>query len=130
MIMYHLNHAVKVDKYRIVIILPPDVDVLVCVIYNYSQLLYFGIDEPWFTSGKKNSRKIFPIYEVDKIELDILPVLHAQNGCDSTCKVSIKAAALKTTIEGGCELLHGFQQSKLTDDMNYIFFHLKFTYHQ
>ena len=61
------------------IILSPDTDVLVCSINNYSQLLYFGIDELWFISGKKNSRKFFPVHEVlDKIEPVVLPALHAQ----------------------------------------------------
>ena len=58
--MYHINHAV--------IMLSPDTDVLVCAMCNYSQLLYFGLDELWFISVKKNSRKFFPVHDVlDKI---------------------------------------------------------------
>ena len=52
-IMCHLGHVVKIDKYRCVIILSPDTDVPVCAIYNYLQLLYFGLDELWFISEKK-----------------------------------------------------------------------------
>ena len=61
-IMFHLSHAVKIDKYRSVIILSSDTDVLVCTIYNYSQLSYFGLDEFWFISGKKNSRTFFSVH--------------------------------------------------------------------
>ena len=108
--MYHLSHTIQTYKYRSVIILSPDTDAPVCVIYNYSHLLYFGLDELWFITGKKNSRKFFPVYEVfNKIEPDVLPALHALTGCESTSKVSTKAAALSTAIEGG--------QSKVTDDL-------------
>ena len=109
-IMYHLSHTIQTYKYRSVIILSPDTDAPVCVIYNYSHLLYFGLDELWFITGKKNSRKFFPVYEVlNKIEPDVLPVLHALTGCESTSKVSTKAAALSTAIESG--------RSKVTEDL-------------
>ena len=117
-IMYHLSHAVKTDKYRSEIILFPDMDVLVCDIYNYSQLLYFGLDELWFISGKNNFRKFFPVHEAfHKIKPDVLLTLHALSGCDSTSKISTKALSLRTAIEGGGELHHVFRKSELTDDM-------------
>ena len=34
--MYHLSHAVNIERYRSVTILSPDMDVLVCAVYNYS----------------------------------------------------------------------------------------------
>ena len=116
--MYHLSHAVKMDKYRSVIISSPDTDVLVCAIYNFSKLLYFGLAEFWFTTGKRNSRKFIPVHEaLDVIEsetIDILPALHALTSCDSTSRVSTKAAALRTAIDDS-ELLHSFGWGKLTD---------------
>lgn len=41
--MYHLSYPVKTDKYRSVKILPPDTDVLVCAIYNYSKHYYTSV---------------------------------------------------------------------------------------
>ena len=80
--------------------------------------MFFGLDELWFVSRKKNSRKFFPVHEVlDKIQPDILPALHVSTGFDLTRNVSTKAAALRTAIEGGGELLHAFGWSELTDDM-------------
>ena len=117
-IMYHLSHAVKTDKYRSGIILSPDTDVLVCAIYKYWQLLHFGLDKLWFISRKKNSRKFSPVHEVlDKIEPDVVPALHTLTGCDSTSKVSTKAAVSRTAKESGGELLHAFGWRELTDDM-------------
>ena len=60
---------------------------------------------------KINSRKYFRIHELDKIELDVLPALHALTGCDSTSKVSTRVARLRTDTEGGGELLHAFGRS-------------------
>ena len=75
-IMYHLSHAVKMDKYRSVIISSPDTDVLVCAIYNFSKLLYFGLAEFWFITGKRNSRKFIPVHEaLDIIESETIDIL-------------------------------------------------------
>ena len=52
-----------------------------------------------------------------KIQPDILPALHVSTGFDLTRNVSTKAAALRTAIEGGGELLHAFGWSERTDDM-------------
>ena len=56
-IMYHLGHAVKVDKYKIIVVSSPDT-VMWCAIYNFTTLVHVGLHELWFVTGK-----ILPLHE-------------------------------------------------------------------
>ena len=86
--------------------------------YNCSQLLQFGQDELWFISGKNNSEKFFLVHEVlDKTEPDVLPTLHTLTGGDSIKKVSTRAAALRTAIEGNGEYAFGRSEPQILNKM-------------
>ena len=117
-IMYHLCPAVKVDKYKNIVISSPDTDVLVCAICTFITLVHFGLHELWFVTGKSYARKIIPLHEtLDLIEsdvIDVLPALHALPGCDATRKVGTKAAALRIAMDGGNYLLYSFRRRSLT----------------
>ena len=51
-IMFHLNHAVKISSD---VIASPDRDIFVCALHHFSQLVYFGLNEVWFVSGRSNN---------------------------------------------------------------------------
>ena len=53
--MFHVNHAVEVDKFSKVVIASSDTDVFVCALYHFSCRLYSGLDELWIISGKCDS---------------------------------------------------------------------------
>ena len=86
-IKYHLSHAVKIDKYRSVAVLTPDIFLFV------------------------------PYTIVRSCCTLILTAPHALTGFESTSEVSNKAAVLWTAIKGGGELLYPFGRSELTDNM-------------
>ena len=119
--MFHVNHAVKVPKYRSVVVASPDTDVFVCSIHHFNQLVYFDLNAFWFVSGRSNSTTVVPIHEwVDQVSadvIDILPTIHALTGCDTMSKIGTKTAALKTAQEYGHELLCFFGKRELTDKM-------------
>ena len=120
-IMFHLNHAVKISKFCSVVIASPDTDIFVCALNHFSQLVYFGLNEFWFVSGRSNSLTIVPIHDlVVKMSADIieiLPVVHALTGYDITSKTGTKAAALKTANACGYERLCVFGKYELTNEM-------------
>ena len=64
-----------------------DTNIFICSIYHYNRLVYCGLKEMWFISGKKGSLislTAFPIHElIEKLEngvVDILPAVHALTG--------------------------------------------------
>ena len=122
-IMFHLNHAVKIFKFYSVVIASLDTDIFACALHHFSQLVYFGLNEFWFVSGRRNSLTIVPIHDlVKKISTDIieiLPAVHTLTGCDTTNKIGTKATALKTGNACGYEHLCFFGKHELMNEMIY-----------
>ena len=48
--------------------------------------------------------------------VDVLPLVYALTGCDSTSKISTKAAALKTANEWSYKLLCFIGKTEITDE--------------
>ena len=44
-IMFHVNHAMKVDKFSKVVMVSTDTDVFACALYHFSRWIYSGLDE-------------------------------------------------------------------------------------
>ena len=61
----------------------------------------------WFVSGQSNAKTLVPIHQlvgtmnvdVDVDVIEIFPAVHALTGCETSCKIRTKAAALKTAEE-------------------------------
>ena len=120
-IMYHLSHVVKSNHFQKIIVASPDTDVFVCVIHHFNQLIYFGLNELWFLTGKSISKCFIPIHDLvntmDSDVIDILPAVHALTGCDTTSKVGTKASALKQASKCGYKLLYSFGKEDISDSM-------------
>ena len=67
----------------------PDADVAVLCCYHFSQL---SIQELWFHTGTGRKTRFIPVHKaVEKVGQDVcnlLPVMHALTGCDSTGNLS------------------------------------------
>ena len=116
-ILFYVNHGVKVEKFRSVIIASPDTDIFICSIYHFNRFVFFGLNELWF----RTSKLVVPVHDIvndiDSDVVDVLPAVHALTGCDTTSKIGTKAAALKTAFACGIELLHSFGKTDISDEM-------------
>ena len=78
---HHLNHSIKDDGFRKVVIASADTDVFICAIYHYNRWVYRGRKEMWIISGKSGSLTAFLIHQLtEKLEhgvVNILPAVHA-----------------------------------------------------
>ena len=50
-ILFHVNHGIKVEKCRSVIIASPDTDIFICSIYHFNRFVFFGLNELWFRTS-------------------------------------------------------------------------------
>ena len=97
-IIPHAVHVVEHGIHRLVV-LSPDTDVYVLLIFYLDVLYEKGLYELWLKAGSGNSTKYIQIYYLtsDK-RTDLCKVLRAVitlTGCDYTSKVGTKQAALK-----------------------------------
>lgn len=99
-----------------------DTDVFVCLLYhitvNWRDL---GLKELWLIRNTGVKRSILPLHNIctalgDEVTR-CLPALHALTGCDTTSKVSTKAAAVKAiTKPERSSLILNFDNKPLTND--------------
>ena len=119
--MFHVNHAVKVDKFSKVVIASSDTDVFVCELYHFSRWMYSGLDELWIISGKCDRINVTPVHTIannmDNNVVDVLPAVHTLTGCDTTSKVGTKSAAFQAAMKYGYQLLYSFGKSEISDQM-------------
>ena len=54
-IIFHVNHAVKVDTFLKVVIISSDTDVFVWALYHFTHWMYSGLDELWIINEKYDS---------------------------------------------------------------------------
>ena len=99
-----------------------DTDVFICLLYHFVvNWNHSGLDELWLICNSGLKRSILPLKKIcltlgDKL-IKCLPALHALTGCDTTCKIATKLAALNTIrIPENLPLLANFNCSKLTDN--------------
>ena len=62
-IMYHISHAVKVDRYQRAVVALADTDVFLCLLYNFTHWVHSDINELWmrdflFGSGFRGERML------------------------------------------------------------------------
>lgn len=98
-IIPHAMHAVRNRTERIVV-LSPDSDVTVLLLYYWETLLSNGIiNELWVKAGVANTSRFIPLHTLSTqigVELcHALPAIHTLTGCDYTSKFGTKTAALK-----------------------------------
>ena len=83
--MFHINHAVNVDKLSRAIVASEDTDVFICLIYHFSRWIHFGMKELCVLKGQETSNRSVPVHDLlDKMDssvIDIMPAVHAL-GCD------------------------------------------------
>ena len=56
-ILFHANHAIKINNYKTIIIASPDIDLSVNVIHHFSHWIFYDLKELWILSAKKTSQK-------------------------------------------------------------------------
>ena len=81
-LLFHANHALKVNSYRKLIIASLDRYVLVNVIHHFSCWIFSDLKELWVLSPNKASQKeVIPVnklvQEIDGDVVNVLPALHA-----------------------------------------------------
>ena len=120
-IMFHVNHAVTVDKFRRVIVASADTDVFICLVYHFIQWVHFGMKQLWVLCGNGSSTRAIPVHDVvsgiDYSVAESLPAIHALSGCDSTSKIGTKKSALKTAQALRCEQVLSFAKAPIMDGM-------------
>ena len=120
-ILFHVSHAIKVDRYQKIVIASPDTDVFISAHHHFSRWIFFGLVELWVLSGKSDSRLAAPLHDIVETMhsnvVDILPAVHSLTGCDTTSKVGTKLSALQTARELGHEYLLTFGRSEISEDM-------------
>ena len=79
--MIHVNHAVRINNFRKVIVASPDTDVFANLVYHFTRWIYADLEQLWMISGKKGSENAIPIHvlgeRLDNSIIEILPVIHA-----------------------------------------------------
>ena len=113
--MYHLNHAVKCDHAKVVHVLIGDRDILVNIMYNFSNWSDYGLKEIWF----HHLNKVSPIHDfVQTLPINVVQLLstiHALTGCDTTSKVGTKLQAFKAAHKPEYASLNKFGISELDE---------------
>ena len=81
--LFHEDHAIKIENFKQIIIVSPDTDVLVSAVHHFSCWVFSDLKELWIIGGKKGTqRQALPVHTlVDKLDGDVvgmlLPALHA-----------------------------------------------------
>lgn len=115
-ISFHINHANMKDLKKVLVV-SPDTDVLVCLIYHVQETWHF--EELYLRLGSGKSKKFVAIHEMAKnIRPSLVqhfPSYHALTGCDTTSKVGAKLSCFTKSLN--LELLNGFGEQPLTEEM-------------
>ena len=83
--LFHADHAIKMENFKKIIIASPDTDVLVSAVHHFSRWVFSDLKESWIIGGKKGTqRQALPVHTlVDKLDgdvVEILPPLYALTG--------------------------------------------------
>ena len=83
--LFHADHAIKIENFKKIIIVSADTDVLVSAVHHFSRWVFSDLTELWIIGVKKGiQRQALPVHTlVDKIDgdvVEILPALHALTG--------------------------------------------------
>ena len=115
-ISFHVNHANE-NGYKKVLIVSPDTDVFVCLLYHLQET--WELEELFMRIGSGKSTKTVPLHSVVKnLNASLvkhLPSIHALTGCDTTSKVGGKVSCFTKSLN--LELLEGFGSDSLSEEM-------------
>ena len=119
-IIYHINHAVKVERFSRIIVASGDTDVFICLLYHFSNWKKANLKELWVLCGQGNTTRAVPLHNkndcLDLSVINILPAIHALTGCDTTSKIGTKKSAL-LNAERFSEQLQSFDKIPIDDKM-------------
>ena len=119
--MFHVNHAIKAENYKNLVIASGDTGVFVCALYHFGRWICSGLKELSIIAGKSNVkfailvRTIFD--QLDTEVADILPAMHVLTDCHTTSNVETKASGLQAVIEEGQKLLFDFERGEFSEKM-------------
>ena len=73
--LFHADHAIKIENFKKIIIVSADTDVLVSAVHHFSRWVFSDLTELWIIGVKKRiQRQALPVL------VEILPALHALTG--------------------------------------------------
>ena len=78
-LLFHADHAIKIENFKKILIVSPDTDVLVGAVHHFSRWVFSDLKESWIIGGKKGTqRQALPVHElVDKLDGDVVEILPA-----------------------------------------------------
>ena len=83
-IMCHFNNAVTINNFTRMVVASADADILVCLMYPFSRLKQFNLNELWAPSCQGATKRAMLFHDLvsatDRRILDVLPVVHSLNG--------------------------------------------------
>ena len=120
-ILFHINHAIKDENYKRIIVASPDTDVFVSCLFHLTRWMYMGVSDMWILCGRGLTKRVAPFHRIvdvlDIFAIDVLPAIHALTGCDTTNTTGTKRAALKLEETRRSEMLILFGKESLTRDV-------------
>ena len=115
-LMYHLNHAVKADRFKVAHVMTSDTDIFVNLMYHLRDWKTHGLDKVWFHSFGN----VTPLHEAGENlpsnVVYILPTVHALSDCDTTSKIGTKMQAFKAAFKSEYSASKDFGISPLEND--------------
>ena len=83
--LFHADHAIKIENFKKIIIVSPDTDVLVSAVHHFSRWVFSDLKELWIIGGNNGTQiQALPVHSlVEKLDgdfVEILPALHALTG--------------------------------------------------
>lgn len=83
-LMFHINHAIRSDNFKKIIVGSPDTDIFVNLLHHFTKWQFSDLEELWVLSGTKANQQAVPIHELasqlDTSIIDVLPAVHAITG--------------------------------------------------
>ena len=81
---FHINHAIRSEGFKTVIIASPDTDVFINSIHHFARWMFSDLEELWVISGKRGTQQAIPIHQLNQTldgnVVDVLPAVHALTG--------------------------------------------------
>ena len=83
--LFHADHAIKIENFKKIIIASPDTDVLVSAVHHFSCWVFSDLKELWIIGGKKGTqRQALPVHMLaEKLDGDVAEILSALHALTS-----------------------------------------------
>ena len=119
-LMFHLNHAVRVENYSCAHVASRDTDIMVCLMYHQLTWRRYGLSEIWMHNSGNVSALHESLESIPDELIRVLPAIHALSGCDTTSKVGTKLQAYRAAQKDEYRALEKFGVIELDDEMNRV----------